>query len=280
MESFTAAALAIPHEEFLPNLEQFCFNERTVRILQREPAFCELRYRSHQIYFVHDFAQRNGDRVLSVCQLSRAFGCDAGRVKTALANRLNELKVRGRHFAFDDDSEIELLKCIQSQAEKYESVTRTDLWDYCEAKYSRSISRGWIDSFILRHRKDSLKTRSTPQENARLEVPHAFLYKIVCCLLEHVQGMKVELVFNLDEVGMSEWEDRQEKKVIVLRTMEGQTIHHRASRSIRCTKIITHIAAGGASLTPYIVTSSDSDTIRKILTSRGFRLCIDSVLRH
>jgi hypothetical protein len=109
MESSTAAAPAIPHEEFLPNLEQFCFNERAVRILQREPAFGKLRYRSHQIYFVHDFAQRNDDRILSVRQLSRAFGCDVGKVNAALTNGLNKPKVRDRHFGFDDDSEIEIL---------------------------------------------------------------------------------------------------------------------------------------------------------------------------
>jgi hypothetical protein len=109
MESSTAAAPAIPHEEFLLYLEQFCFNKRMEQILQREPAFGELRYRSHQIYFVHDFAQRNDDRILSVRQLSKAFGCDAGRVNAVLGNGLNEPKVRDRLFGFDDDSEIEIL---------------------------------------------------------------------------------------------------------------------------------------------------------------------------
>jgi hypothetical protein len=133
-----------------------------------ESAFGELRYRSHQIYFVHDFAKWNGDRVLSVHQFSRVFGCDAGRVKAALANGLNEPKLRGRHFAFSDDSETEILEYLQSQPEKYEPITRTDLRHSCEAKYSRSISRGWIDSFILSHRDDLLETKSSLQENARL----------------------------------------------------------------------------------------------------------------
>jgi hypothetical protein len=44
--------------------------------------------------------------------------------------------------------------------------------------------------------------------------------------------MKAELVFNLDEVGMSEWEDRKERKVIVPRTMENGRIYHRESRSM------------------------------------------------
>jgi hypothetical protein len=95
-----------------------------------------------------------------------------------------------------------------------------------------------------------------------------------------VQGIKAELMFNLNEVGMSEWEDHQEKKVIARATMDGQTIHHRASRSVRHISIITCITAAGESLKPDIVTSQDSDAIRKRLMSRGVRLSVDFVLRH
>jgi hypothetical protein len=66
--------------------------------------------------------------------------------------------------------------------------------------------------------------------------------------------MKIELVFNFDEIGMSEWEDRKERKVIVPATMDGPTIYHRASRSVRHISIMTCITAAGEYLTPYIVT--------------------------
>jgi hypothetical protein len=110
MESSTPAAPAIPHEELLPQLLQYCLSERMARMLQREPDFDQLRFRSHQIYFVKDFAQRNDGQDLSIHQLSRAFGCDAGQIKAALENSLNDRKVRGRHFAFDDESEIQILE--------------------------------------------------------------------------------------------------------------------------------------------------------------------------
>jgi hypothetical protein len=175
-------------------------------------------------------------------------------------------------------------------------VTRTDIWHYCKVKYSRSIYRGWVDSFILRHKADLSETKSTPQEDARIEVSRPFLDEMLNFLREHVQGMKVELVLNLDEVGMSEcrnvgmsecrnvgmseWEDRNVRKVIVPITMDDQTIHHRASRSVRHISIITCISAAGESLTPYIITSQDSDAIRKRLTIHGFHLGVDFILRH
>jgi hypothetical protein len=79
-------------------------------------------------------------------------------------------------------------------------------------------------------------------------------------------------VFNLDNVGLSEWEDRKDKMVIVPMAMDGQTIHHRESRNGKHISIITSISAGGESLTPYIVTSQDSETLRRRLRTRGFRL--------
>jgi hypothetical protein len=73
------------------------------------------------------------------------------------------------------------------------------------------------------------ETKSTPEEDLRLKVPRAFLDEMICCLREYIQEMKSELVFNLDEVGMSEWEDRKDKKVIVRKTIDDQTIPHHAS---------------------------------------------------
>jgi hypothetical protein len=148
MESSTPAVPAIPHEKLLPRLLQYCLSERMTRMLQREPDFDQLRFRSYQIFFVKDLAQRNDRKHFSIHQLSRAFGCDAGRVKAALENGLNDPKLRGRHFAFDEESEIQILEWIRSQAEKCAPVTRTDLQYHYKVKCFRSISRGWVDSFI------------------------------------------------------------------------------------------------------------------------------------
>jgi hypothetical protein len=96
------------------------------------------------------------------------------------------------------------------------------------------------------------------------------------------------LVFNLDKVGMSvcryvgmsEWKDRKDKKMIITKTMDSQTIHHRASRNVKHISIITYISVGGESLIPYIVTSQDSEPFRRRLMNCGVRLCVDFVLHN
>jgi hypothetical protein len=204
MASSTPAAPATPHEELLPTLQQHCFSERVARALQRESGFEGLLYRAHQICFVAHFAWETTGQELSVNQLARAFDCHSTRMKAALANGFEESKTRGWHMAFDHDSEADILICIEAEAEKSRPVTRAELRYYCEAKYTRSVSKRWVDSFILRHEVDLTESKSTPQEEVRLEVPRAFLDETICCLRDHVQGMKTELVFNLDEVGISE----------------------------------------------------------------------------
>jgi hypothetical protein len=79
---------------------------------------------------------------------------------------------------------------------------------------------------------------------------------------------------------MSEWEDRKDKKVIVPKTMDSHTIHHRASRNMKHISITTCINAGGESLTLYIMISQDSEPLRRKLMSRGVRLGVDLVLRQ
>jgi hypothetical protein len=172
--------------------------------LQQESYFVGLEFRMHQICFVKNFSQREANQMLSINQLSRAFGCPPSRVKAALANGLEPPKVRGCHLAINESSETGILEWIEAQIEKCDPVTRTDLRRYCQTKYSVSMSRGWVDLFILRHRDNLAKTKTTLQEDTRLEVPRVFLNENGFCLRQYVQGMKAELVYNLDEVRVSE----------------------------------------------------------------------------
>jgi hypothetical protein len=91
----------------------------------------------------------------------------------------------------------------------------------------------------------------------------------------------VELVFNLDEVGISDWEDRKTKTktVIVPATMRGQTIHHEISRTVKHISVIPYISAAGELLTPYIITSQAPMSVQERVKKEGVRFSTDFVLR-
>jgi hypothetical protein len=135
LASSMPAVPAIPHEELLPQPQNYCFSERMVRIIQREPVFGDLQSRFHQIYFVHDFALRNGCPELSARQLLGAFGSDIPHVKAVLDNGLTEPK-----FAVDISPLIMTPRCkfengfrgkrknvSQSRAQTLNTIVRSNI---------------------------------------------------------------------------------------------------------------------------------------------------------
>jgi hypothetical protein len=141
------------------------------------------------------------------------------------------------------------------------------------------ITRGWVNSFVRRHSDQIFKTKSTPQEQQSLQVPRTFPKKTVQNLKEHVQGCVTELVFNLDKVSISDWEDRKTKTIVVPATMRGQTIHREISRTVKHISVIGCISAAGKSLTPDTVASQDPMLAQERLKKEGVRFSTDFVLR-
>jgi hypothetical protein len=143
------------------------------------------------------------------------------------------------------------------------------------------IARGWVNSFVRRHSDQIFKTENTPQEQQRLQVSRLFLERTVQDLKVHVQQCVAELVFNLDEVGISDWEDRKNetKTVIDPVTMRGQTIHHEISRAVKHISVIACVSAAEESLTPYIITSQAQTSVQERLKKEGVRFGMNFVSR-
>jgi hypothetical protein len=81
-----------------------------------------------------------------------------------------------------------------------------------------------VNSFVLRHSDAAIQTKSGAQEWQRSQVPGAFLDRTIQDVHEYVQGCVAELVFHLDEVGISDWEGRKTKRVIAIAAMFAQII--------------------------------------------------------
>jgi hypothetical protein len=169
-------------------------------------------------------------------------------VQAALTHSLDEPGQRGKHAALDQDREQQILDWIRQNAEQDTPVTRTEITDHCTAEFKIKFTRGWVNSFVVRHSDEVIETMSAPQEEQRSQVPRAFLERTIQDLHEYVQGCGAELVFNLDEVGISDWEHRKTKKVIALAAMSRQTIHHGVSRNVKQISVITCLSAAGESL--------------------------------
>jgi hypothetical protein len=154
-----------------------------------------------------------------------------------------------------------------------------EIKDYCTSQFQASVTRGWVNSFILRHPDEIIQTKSVPQEWHLLQVSRMFLGRTVQNLNEHVLWCVTELVFNLNEVGISDWADRKTRKAIALATMHGEIIYHGISRIVKHISMIACISAAGESLTPYMITSQDPASVREQLKKHGVRFGTDCVLK-
>jgi transposase len=223
--------------------------------LPKDTTFQQFQFRCHQIVYGRDIAEREHHIPISINALARAFDCTRSSLQWALAHGWQPPGERGKHFALDADHEQQILNWIQQKAEQSTPVEKTEIKNYCTTQVKVLLTRGWVNSFVLRHSDQIFKTKSTSQEQQCLQVPRMFLERTVQDLKEHVQKYVAELVFNLDEVGLSDWEDPRPKTVIVPATMRGQTIHHDISRTVKHISVIAWVSAAGESLTPYIITS-------------------------
>jgi hypothetical protein len=81
----------------------------------------------------------------------------------------------------------------------------------------------------------------------------SFLEAAIERFLDHVQNLSAERVFDLDEIGIAESEDRTERSLVVPSITRGQTIHHDMHRNLNHISVVTHISAAGENMAPFLV---------------------------
>jgi hypothetical protein len=106
---------------------------------------------------------------------------------------LDESGHRGKHITIDRDSEGQIFEWDGENAEQDKPVVKGEIMLYCTTQFQISITRGWVNSVVLRHSGEVIQTKGTTQGE------------------ESCMG---EFGFNLDEDDMSDWENRKTKKVV------------------------------------------------------------------
>jgi hypothetical protein len=142
MSGDTAIAPAIPLERFIPSLVQYYLNSLDARLLERDEVFRTLQFRSHQIYYVHNYATSELNVFISISALTRALGCAYNRVKQTLAHGLEPLKSRGHHSALPPDIEQQILEWIEQNAAKRTIVTERDIRERFASRDKFAATRG------------------------------------------------------------------------------------------------------------------------------------------
>jgi hypothetical protein len=134
-----------------------------------------LQFLAQQIFYIVGWARTHLRIDPKIGSLEHAFNCSRHAIHSGLGNELNEPKSRGRHSGVSAESDANIVAWITGKAKPSAAVTRTDVKNSCREVCKIEVMRGWVDSFISSHSAGLVETKSSPQEESRLQVPRMFL---------------------------------------------------------------------------------------------------------
>jgi hypothetical protein len=191
--------------------------------------------------------------MLSVTDLSKIFGMNVRSVRKCVLRGPQAPSPPGRHLCFSEEDELLIVQKLCEQYEANKAFTKGQFLTFVISNYNKTVSRGWVDSFLRRHENELKTCRSFPQEDTRFLVPQEYLNQHITNMKTLVCGKLAELVFNLDEVGSSDWEDRMTRKVIVPSRVDANDVFHPVSRRCRHMTLLVCVSAAGDALCPMII---------------------------
>ena len=226
------------------------------RALLRNPDFLKLQTRNEQVIFMRDYCELECHTLLNNKRLGEIFGTSHGVISNIRKKAKNIKKELGRPKIFDDDEEGQILKYIFDMADKNKFVTKQELLHYIREQFHQEVTKGWLSGFFGRNVSQIGFTKAIPQDNTRLSVPRIFLDEHIENIKKYVVGKAAELVFNIDEMGSSEWEDKKIKTVIAPRNLCQKPVMVPVKRSVRHQTLLACISAAGDAIVPMVVATS------------------------
>jgi hypothetical protein len=108
-------------------------------------------------------------------------------------------------------------------------------------------------SFLKKHANLICRWVVRPKENVRLEVPHDYLDQYIKPIKEYVPLVPRELLFNVDENGFSDWEERKRKCVLIPTEARKRILHYPGGRKIRHQTLVCCVTAARYANCPLLV---------------------------
>jgi hypothetical protein len=259
------------------NLAAVDFCPRSIRFLLEHTDFPAQEFRSHQICFLNEWSRETLGRELRISELCTIFDLTERTVRRALLRGPEDPNPPGRHRALSPDVESDLITLVIGAFRSGNPLNNKELLKTVRERYDPKLTKGWVHAFVGRHLDVLQECRSLPLEDARLTVPREQLEEHITNMKTLLVGKYSELVFNLDEVGSSEWEERKPKKVIAPRSIPADEVYHSVSRKYRHVTLMACVSAAGDALTPMVISGPP---IRDSLWALGLRRDEDVMVRQ
>lgn len=262
----------LPPDVLIPLLQKTMMSGQDIRALGRCDGFSDCDSRNAQLLFVRDFCRTNCGITANNAFLSVAFGLSPGNVAKILCKARKAPQAPGRPLSLTEDQEAAVIAYIHETSRTRNFVTRAAILRFIEENMGKTLTHGWIHTFLSRHAGEVILRVARPQENPRLQTPRLYLNQYISLLQRVIELSPAELIFNIDESGLSDWEERKKKDVIVSSGVDLDDLHYGVDRSIRHQTLVCTISASGDAYCPLLIASD-----RRVLKifERGVRPEID-----
>ena len=210
---------------------------------------------------------RNRDSPLGIRQVASIFNLP----KTTIERHLNqpiEDRVSGRPKLLSEQEHNELKLFIQDGIKKYEARTIPIIREFIYNNFQKDLSCEKIRHYIY-NSSDFKIVKGSPLETARALVETSLIDDYFKDLKE-VFACKIpsSFVFNIDEMGYSEYYDSRKKKCVVPNNYIGNSIQFAVNRNTSHSTLLGGITAAGDVLRPLII--GERETIEMELLNLGY----------
>jgi hypothetical protein len=246
---------AIPREALGPLLQNTPLSGQDIRALLRSKEWTRLESRNAQVAFLAEFAEFDCGIRLPSTTIADVFGLTASRVRTICIKAKKPEKPPYRPLTLSVDKEGAVCRMILEGARTGNYVTQRQVLRFVETEFHKVMTYGWLDGFLKRHARDVRRVVVEPQELPRRQIPRVYLERYLDLIKIWVPLVPAELIFNMDETGLSDWEERKPKPVLVPATMEDTTFHYPVDRGIRHQTLLCCVSASGDAYCPLLVCS-------------------------
>jgi hypothetical protein len=161
-----------------------------------------------------------------------------------------------RPAALNEDQTAAVVAFIDNGHRTRNYVTQRDVLSFIETNFQKCLSYQWMASFLKKHVNLIGRSVIRPQENVRLEVLHDHLDQYIRLIKELVPFVPTELLFNSDESGFSDWEERKPKCLLIPTEARETILHYSASRKIRHQTLACCVTAAVDAYCPLLLSSN------------------------
>jgi hypothetical protein len=114
------------------------------------------------------------------------------------------------------------------------------------------------DSFLSWHAQQARRMIVSPQELPPFQTRRWYLQSYIDLLRTDVTLVPLKLIFNLDEIDLSDWEERKRKSVLVRAESGNQELHSPVDCAIRHQTLLCYVSPSGDAYCPFGVSVNGS----------------------